>query len=145
MKVKIRPVAFFLLPFATLLAEGVGDERPGWFAFSGGAERMRGGAHVVSGSIGQGGMGEAQGGAFTVRAGFWAGVPNSPVRPELAIVTAEGSIIISWNGSAKFVLEEASSLAATATWMLVADVRTNWVTVIPSERARFYRLRPEAP
>lgn len=58
-------------------------------ASGGGVSRSPGGCRVLEGSLGQPALGTSSGGAFTVRAGYWAG-PGSQRRDRVFSAGFEG-------------------------------------------------------
>ncbi|MCL5098766.1 MAG: Ig-like domain-containing protein [Candidatus Omnitrophica bacterium] len=69
-------------------------------------------------------------------------VIESPAVPELnALRQSDGTVLVTWPESfVDFILESASGFPATD-WTSVSGVESNSVTIAPSERSRFYRLR----
>ncbi len=65
-----------------------------------------------------------------------------PVEPPTLRITKNqnGSLTISWDANATFVLESKVQLS-DATWSPVPGVTGNSVTITPSQATSFYRLR----
>ena len=124
-----------------------------WFTMDGGGGKSTGGVYAVTGTIGQPDAGTLGGGDYTLTGGFWGLVAavQTPGAPLLSITRTNGSVIVSWPGTAtSFVLEQTSQLLSppqTSSWATVPvnqyqTVGTNiHFTISPSVGNQWFRLR----
>lgn len=121
--------------------------------FASGGGNSKGGAFVLSGTVGQPDAGAPlTGGAFTLTGGFWA-LPvavQTPDAPVLSVMFTNNLVVVSWPLPAEdFVLEQAAVLTttpATTIWTPVpppyqVNATHQYITTSPGGVAAFYRLR----
>jgi len=140
-------ISWFLLS-ASLSAQSTID----WEVMGGGTEVSAGGAYTVQGTVGQPFTTGAEGGDYTLAAGFWTYivVVATPGAPMLRVTWDESSarMRISWPITATgWVLQSADVLAGANTqWVRLegpyetTDTEQQWL-VTPSPGQQFYRLQ----
>jgi hypothetical protein len=99
-----------------------------WFTMDGGGGKSTGGVYAVTGTIGQPDAGTVAGGDYTLAGGFWGLVAALQISgaPLLSVTRTNGSVIVSWPGTApSFVLEQTSQLLSPPRTNSWADVPVN--------------------
>jgi hypothetical protein len=123
-----------------------------WYkvADGGGSSSGTNGASVfsVSGTIGQPDAGGAMtGGGYSLTGGFWSliFVVQTAGLPNLTIVHAGNSVIVSWPNTGSYNLQQNSNLAVPAGWAtsgysITTANGTNSITITPPTGSLFFRL-----
>ena len=131
-----------MLAATTLLAQSVN-----WWTVAGGGGTSAGGGFSVSGTVGQPAAGSLQGGNYTLRGGFWAGVAlvQNPAAPRMSVARLGTNMVVSWPVTADgFVLQVADNLTPSgwqdASLTVQDDGQRRWVVIPASARMRFYQL-----
>jgi hypothetical protein len=119
-----------------------------WHKIAGGGGTGAGGNFTVSGAIGQpDASAPMNGGSFSLTGGFWVVAQTEPFlgEPALYIASAGGAVIIFWQDSAGWSLQQNANLAAPAGWSAAGGWSllngTNYLTIPNPSGNWFYRLK----
>ncbi len=119
-----------------------------WYKVSGGGGASTRGVYSVSGTIGQPDAGGAMtGGNYSLTGGFWSliAVVQTAGSPTLTVSHSGSSVIVSWQDTGSFTLQQNSNLTATANWTtsgysISTSNGTSSITITAPTRSLFFRL-----
>ena len=119
-----------------------------WYKVAGGGGTSTGGVYAVSGTIGQPDAGGPMSGdGYSLTGGFWSliSVMRTAGFPDLTIMHAGNSVIVSWLNTGSYSLQQNTNLAATAGWTtsgyaISTSNGTNFVTITPPTGNLFFHL-----
>ncbi len=119
-----------------------------WYKVSGGGGASTRGVYSVTGTIGQPDAGGAMtGGNYSLTGGFWSliAVVQTAGSPTLTVSHSGSSVIVSWQDTGSFTLQQNSNLTATANWTtsgysISTSNGTSSITITAPTRSLFFRL-----
>ncbi len=119
-----------------------------WYKISGGGTST-GATYQVSGTIGQpDASGVMSGGNFSVTGGIWSliSVVQTAGLPALTVTHSGNSVIISWQNTGSFTLQQNGSLSVPANWKtssysISTANGTNSITITSPSGNLFFRLK----
>jgi hypothetical protein len=142
-KFQILLVLALLMPFASFAQ----SYSINWYKIAGGGGTSSGGAYSLSGTIGQpDASGAMTGGNYSLTGGFWSliSVVQTVGSPTLTVTHVGGEVVVSWPISAGFILQQASSLAAsnwvTSAYSITTNATTESITIASPTGNLFFRL-----
>ncbi|MSU36708.1 MAG: hypothetical protein EXS36_16745 [Pedosphaera sp.] len=123
-----------------------------WISIDGGGGPARGANFELNATVGQPDAGEARGGPFPLRAGFWLGLASVPAvaKPVLSAGRIGELLVLAWPMSAgAFTLERSRNLADPSLWQTLPvtpqSVGNEFQVTLPRKTiAAFFRLRAAA-
>jgi hypothetical protein len=138
--------AFLLLGLSLAQAQGYSVD---WYKVSGGGGTSSGGMYSLTGTIGQHDAGMPMtGGSFSLTGGFWSllSVVQTPGLPELLITHSGHSVIVSWQDTGSYTLQQNNNMANPGGWVnsaypITTLNGTNSITVNPPMGNLFFRLK----
>ena len=145
-RLTIYAIAAGLLLPATIFAQSYSID---WYKVAGGGGTSTGGTYQVSGTIGQPDAGPPlAGGSYSLTGGFWSliSVVQSAGLPDLTISHSGNSVIVSWQNTGTYSLQQNSNLAnasgwATSGYTITIANGTNSITITPPVGNLFFRLK----
>lgn len=117
-----------------------------WHKVAGGGGTSTNGQYTVSGTIGQHDTGVSTGGNYTVTGGFWSliNVVQTAGAPTLFITHSNNAVIVYWQTTAGWTLQQNASLSAPANWSASSGITaangTNSITLVNPTGTLFFRL-----
>jgi hypothetical protein len=145
---RLRTLAYWLLPFTFSLRALGQSYSIDWYKVSGGGGTSTGATYQVTGTSGQPDASSAMsGGNYSLTGGFWSliAIVQTPGLPSLSVAHSGNSVIVSWPNTASSTLQTNSNLASASGWTAYGGTvntasGTNSVTISPPPGTLFFRL-----